>query len=285
LAPILNEVLELSLGDLENCTAERIDQLMKRIEDTYNSYPSYYQFRLSDLQNPACSDHTFWKRLCLRLIMLEHRLLLERLAHKQGFLNGQTMVNCAHEMLELTVLIWVQRDRFVEHHHDYDWMLMCWGVPSSGVLCVELLKQLRENDLGEKEKLRIPRSEIVQNLSLLIGFLEWVKPAAGNYQLCMRMRIIIKRILDQILNPSPPSSAEVQSEEEESRSVTTGAGEMGQVEVQQQFDAAGFYEGNGWEDGLALGDNMEWLNNMDWSRGPWFDLGQDFSAARWSGGS
>ncbi len=52
--------------------------------------------------------------------MLEHRLLLERLAHKQGILDGQSMVDCAREMLELTVLVWVQRDRFVEHHCDYD---------------------------------------------------------------------------------------------------------------------------------------------------------------------
>lgn len=62
--------------------------------------------------------------LCLRLMMLEHRLLLERLAFKQDILDGQSMVDCAREMLELTVLIWVQRDRFIEHHHDYDWMLM-----------------------------------------------------------------------------------------------------------------------------------------------------------------
>ena len=57
--------------------------------------------------------------------MLEYRLVVERLAYKQGDLDGQSMVDCAREMLELTVLLWVQRDRFVEHHHDYDWMLMC----------------------------------------------------------------------------------------------------------------------------------------------------------------
>jgi hypothetical protein len=184
------------------------------------------------------------------------------------------MVDCAREMLELTVLLWVQRDRFVEHHHDYDWMLMCWGVPSSGVLCVELLKQMKQPP-GTPPSLRLPRSEIVQNLSLLIGFLEWVKPAAGNYQLCVRMRIIIKRILDQILNPSPPSSAPPASQE----SVETTGQNLEPANgngVAVPFDWN--IEMGNYDDGV---DNLDWLNNVDCSRGPWFDLGQDFSAARW----
>jgi len=163
---------------------------------------------------------------------------------------------------------------------------MAWGIPSSGVLCVELLKQIKQPHLNSQ--LRIPRSDIVQNLSLLIGFLEWVKPSAGNYQLCGRMRQIIKRILDQILNPSPPSSAPVASQEsnsdrngDENGHMNTGGGYetngMVQGHGQGQYDPALFEPGT-FDDGL---DNLEWLNTVDWSRGPWFDLGQDFSAARW----
>ncbi len=132
---------------------------MGKLSSVYENWPPYLHFKLSELGEVP--DQIFWRRLCLKLIMLEHRLLLERLAYKQGALDGQSMIDCAREMLELTVLLWVQRDRFVEHHHDYDWMLMCWGVPSSGVLCVELLKQTK-NPQGNT--LRVPRSEVVQNL-------------------------------------------------------------------------------------------------------------------------
>jgi len=239
---------------------------MARIENTYNAFPDFLKFHMADVSNPEISDFKVWLRLCGRLMMLEHRLLLERLAFKQNILDGQSMVDCAREMLELTVLIWVQRDRFIEHHHDYDWMLMCWGIPSSGVLCVELLKQTKLPQ-GTQHILRIPRSEIVQNLSLLIGFLEWIKPSAGNYQLCGRMRHIIKRILDQILNPSPPSSAPVASQE-------TNNGEGNGFENGMQYDPM---LDVGFDDGL---DNLEWLNTVDWSRGPWVDL-QDFSATKW----
>lgn len=258
---------------------------MSRITTTYSSLPSYLQFRQADLG--YVPDPCFLQRLTLRLSVLEHRLLLERLAHKNGVLSGQSMVDCAREMLELTVLLWVQRDRFPEHHHDYDWMLMCWGVPSSGVLCVELLKEIKSRGTGGGGSgLRLPRSEIVQNLSLLIGFLDWIKPAAGNYQLCLRMRVIIKRILDQILNPGPPSSsaatesyvresgiglAETRSEEVGQngiehnglpQTVIHGGMQMGQTHA--GYDPSLF-------DGGAYGygfvgevDNFDWLNNVEY---------------------
>lgn len=276
MAPVLSEVLELYLGDAEDCTAERIHELLNRTVKIYDSIPYYLHFKHSDLS--TVPDLVFWRRLCLRLSILEHRLLLERLAHKHHILDGQSMVDCAREMLELTVLLWVQRDRFQEFHHDYDWMLMCWGIPSSGVLCVELVKEIKDT---EEKRLRLPRSEIVQNLSLLIGFLDWIKPAAGNYQLCMRMRVIIKRILDQILNPSPTSSAPEQAKENGSENgVQVEDGPAGSGNGIPPYDPA-LFEGGGYGYTGEL-DNFDWLNNVDWSRGPWIDLGQDVSNARWN---
>lgn len=93
---------------------------MDKLERTYNSYPSFILWDSELISSPTIADSELFSRLTLRLQMLEQRLLLERLAYKQGLLDGQSMVNCAREMLELTVLVWVQRDRFVARHHDYD---------------------------------------------------------------------------------------------------------------------------------------------------------------------
>lgn len=234
---------------------------MSRIEQTYSSFPHYLKFNKANVSDPDVSDHKLWTRISLRLKMLEHRLLLERLAFKQNVLDGQSMVDCAREMLDLVVLIWVQRDRFIEHHHDYDWILMWGGIPSAGVLCVELSKHARQSQ-GTQPALNIPRSEIVQNLSLLVGFLEWIKPSAGNYQLCRRMTQIIKRILDQILNPAPAS---------QDLAATEGNGFENTMQYDPMLDV-------GFDNDM---DNMEWLNTVDWSRGPWVDL-DDFSATTWS---
>lgn len=133
---------------------------------------------------------------------------------------------------------------------------MCYGVPAAGVLCIQLLNQMRNSAQAREQQVVFPRSEVVQNLSLLIGFLDWVQPTAGNYQLCTRMRRTIKQILDKVLNPplmQQPISVGLPVSE-----VSVNTGEV-------DFDPDAF-SGNGLDD-------FDWLNSVDWSRGPWIDLG------------
>src|ERR1700691_3522963 len=80
---------------------------------------------------------------------------------------------------------------------------MCYGMPATGILCTELLKQTKQpNDVD----VRMLVSEVVQNLSLVIGCLDWTRPIAGNYKLCRRMSQVIKRVLDQIFTPAEKGS-------------------------------------------------------------------------------
>lgn len=81
--------------------------------------------------------------------------------------------------------------------------LMCYAIPPSGVLCVELLKQSK--NAARSPHIHLPRSETIQNLSLLVGFLDWVRPGAPNYEICRRMSVIISQVLDQVLEG--PSAA------------------------------------------------------------------------------
>ncbi|TAQ91053.1 hypothetical protein B7494_g587 [Chlorociboria aeruginascens] len=292
LAIVLEDILELTLGDPAEETLDRIQSLLDRINNTYDSFPSFTKFHPSDPSDPAVSDAILAKRISLRLRFLERRLPLERLAYKHSNAAGQNMIDCAREMLELTVLLWVQRDKFTEHHHDYDWLIICMGVPSSGVLCIELLKQTKNQT--PDPNIFLPRSEIVQNLSLLVGFLEWLKPATGNYPVLLRMRLIIKRILDQILNSAPPptgSQAQNQNQNHvrdhiQNQISDQDQGQDMQVQLGEPTSGNGngiAYGGTGWEgfdtdfldtpgsfeDGL---ENLDWLGSVDWSRGPWINL-------------
>jgi hypothetical protein len=61
---------------------------------------------------------------------------------------------------------------------------MSYGMPCIGILCTELLRQVKN---PKDVDVNLPCSEIVQNLSMMIGFLDWVRLAAGNYKLCCRM--------------------------------------------------------------------------------------------------
>lgn len=71
---------------------------------------------------------------------------------------------------------------------------MAFGVPGGGILCQELLRPTLHNDP------RITRSSLIQKLSLLVGFLDWIKPTAPNGDLCGKCKTIIKHVLDQALN-------------------------------------------------------------------------------------
>lgn len=84
---------------------------------------------------------------------------------------------------------------------------MYHGVPASGVICVELLKQITDRHY----MLVIPRSESLQDLIMFVGFLDWVKPLAPNYGLCRRILVIIRRVLEQVLESPKPTVNEVQT--------------------------------------------------------------------------
>lgn len=112
-------------------------------------------------------------------------------------------------------------------------------MPSTGILCTELLHQIR---YPKTSGIKFPTSEVVQNLSFMIGFLEWITPDAGNYKLCQHMARVIKRVLERVFDPAPVD--EVQTNE-------------------QQLQG---FEAEVWGvDGI---DDFDWLNSIDWGRGP-----------------
>jgi hypothetical protein len=110
-------------------------------------------------------------------------------------------------------------------------------MPSTGILCAELIKQIRYPNTVD---IKLPVSEVVQNLSMMIGFLEWIKPEAGNYKLCQHMSKVIKRVLDHAFDPPPVEEA---------------------PSTEQQLQG---YDANFW--GMDGTDDFDWLNSIDWGR-------------------
>lgn len=241
---IMSEILEISLGSESQYSDDRLLDLKRRSDEAHNSFPQWLHLT----KEIPPSNSLQWTRLILRLRHLHCSMLMEQLSVKRVHANQQLLLDIAREMLELTVYLWVERDRFIERHYDYDWMIMCYGIPASGVICVELLKQMKQ---PRSARLRIPRSEVIQNLSLLVGFLEWVRPTAANRELCGRMGVIIKRILDQVLDP-PPMSQESKASSSAYQAPTP------------EFDFGQINTGE-----------FDWLGTVDWTQGPFVDLGTD----------
>jgi len=121
---------------------------------------------------------------------------------------------------------------------------MCYGMPSTGILCTELLKQRKPPNAVDA---KMPVSDVVQSLSMMIGFLDWTKPTAGNYKLCQRMSQVVKKVLDQVFTPTERERA-TESEEPPTPNTMT--------------DHLSFNDS----------DDFEWLNSIDWGRGPYMDM-------------
>jgi hypothetical protein len=148
---------------------------------------------------------------------------------------------------------------------------MCYAIPPSGVLCVELLKQSK--NAAHTPHINLPRSETIQNLSLLVGFLDWVRPGAPNYELCRRMSVIISQVLDQVLEgPSAAISATsgavsgVGGAMHGGLGMSSGygmGGEPGQVDYDFDLPA----------DFVDFDDfgNINMVDTLDWIRAPWVD--------------
>ena len=80
-----------------------------------------------------------------------------------------------------------------------------YGLPSAGVLALELLQQSQARGHASKN---FPRSEVIQNLSVFVACLGSIYTEGdGNYQLCLQARRMLQRILDTVLSPEHPAPA------------------------------------------------------------------------------
>ena len=225
--------------------------MKQRSEEAYASLPAHLRLQPEDpmfLQSP--SDMLIL-RVNLSLEFLLNRFLLERLPDDGSRQNKQDMLNTAKEMLDRIIILSANRDRLHEHQVGFSWAIVYFGIPTAGVLAMELLKQSKYPHLYP---LTLPRSEVIQNLSIFIGCLGSIRPTQGNYTLCVRMRKVIRRILDQVLEPVSafntqltPSSMEAEPQFVPDIDISSVMGPTDDP------------------------DFAEWLNSVDWTRGPWVD--------------
>lgn len=122
-----------------------------------------------------------------------------------------------------------------------------YGVPSAGVLCVELLKATKSPSASQ---ITMPRAEIIRKLSIFISCLEWARPTDESYTLCGHMHKIISHIMDQILAPPTMNiCAELEPTEVADFNVPS--------DLPLESDT----------------DWLEWLNTVDWTNHNWAELG------------
>ncbi|GKZ25096.1 hypothetical protein AbraIFM66951_001590 [Aspergillus brasiliensis] len=202
------ELLESSVDDLAEGSIDRAIKLKQRTHDTHMQLPSVIQFSNSKLGNTNVPGYDIYAQILTRLEFLLNLFLLERLLKRHHIVTEESLVEVSHEMLDLTLIFWRKKDQFVGLYADFEWLTMSYAVPASGILCLELLRQFTH---PQSYQIRLQRSAIIQNLSLLVVCLDWIESEASCRSMVSFIRRILSRCLDRILDPDPPGVEQLQS--------------------------------------------------------------------------
>ncbi|KAL7619730.1 hypothetical protein AAE478_010272 [Parahypoxylon ruwenzoriense] len=123
---------------------------------------------------------------------------VERLLLRYGHEDNGDLLTISFDLVSLTLTTWTHMDRLTPMRNDCEWLVMAYAVLAGGILCLELLKPTLHTRFNIDP--RITRSSIIQKLSLLVGYLDWVSPSGPNGDLCNDAKSVIQRVLDQTLN-------------------------------------------------------------------------------------
>ncbi|GJC82827.1 hypothetical protein ColLi_05665 [Colletotrichum liriopes] len=241
LAHIRDELFEIALGHGPVTPVETLLEIKERQLKTVAGFPQIIVFKEEDVQDRKLDVSLLYVRLIVHLEHLQNMFFIERLLAKRGHDDG-ALLSVSFEMVSKTLMFWTNMDRLSCMNGDFEWLVMAYAAPGGGILCLELLKPTLHGG-NHPQNPKVTRSSIIQKLSLLVGFLDWVSPTAPNGDLCADCKCIIQHVLDQALN-SPAASA--------SSAIDGG------------FPAA--LDGMDWDFSTQLDFNFDLLDTFDWLR-------------------
>ncbi|RDW67611.1 hypothetical protein BP6252_09007 [Coleophoma cylindrospora] len=266
--PIREGILHFSLGVNVQFAKVDIDNLTTQLNGIVDSYPAHLQFatrsqNLSKTRDPSSSSaREFYIKSRLQLDVLQCHFLLQRLSVSRGFVSGQKLLDVAVQMMNVVLSLWLNRDELIHFNFAFDWVVVCYGIPCAGVLCVELLKTAKAHSESERPPLSFSKSDVIQSLTIFIAYLNWIRPSDGNAELCWRLKKVVKRIVDSVLDGTAESAALPENvptppPPKEANEQTTEVDFLSDLDPQL----------------LGL-DDLDWLNTIDWTQGDWLDMNQ-----------
>jgi hypothetical protein len=203
---IREETLELSLGAVRADDQQRrkIQTVLDRARATYQSIPAFARYN-DDIWDTGMAAHLCFTLLYYKLHSTYSEFLLLRMSARLGGASWEEVYDSALCLLTGVLNISKYRDRIGAMSRDFAWVSIFYGLPPAALLAIELLRQQQVSP-GQCQ-VRLPRAEIIRNISVFISSLEWVaKPDDGNYDLCQGARQLLDSILNAILDNNPTSS-------------------------------------------------------------------------------
>ncbi|GIJ84879.1 hypothetical protein Asppvi_003730 [Aspergillus pseudoviridinutans] len=124
-ARIRHEILELVQASLDAPPEQLVEQAMRlkqRTHDTYRQLPESIIFSSSKVDSAGVPGYDLYAQILTKLECLLNLFLLERLLTRQKANATEDLVNVSQGMLELTLVFWKKKDRFVGLYSDFEWL-------------------------------------------------------------------------------------------------------------------------------------------------------------------
>ncbi|CEJ56271.1 hypothetical protein PMG11_02484 [Penicillium brasilianum] len=191
--------LEIALGSHEpRDLVQKCNEIREGVRAVWESTPDNLRYD----RRPRDDFHHGWLTLVyLYLNYLYTCFLLQRALIKHTNTGQESLCELSRQVLSIVNSITTRRNPMVDLDRHYSWIALTYGVPSSGVLLLELLHQSCKPG---PHNVVLPRAELVRNLSVFISMLSWIaRPGHGNYRTCKEAEKNLSRILDRVLDPQP----------------------------------------------------------------------------------
>ncbi|KAM3544110.1 hypothetical protein ARSEF1564_002977 [Beauveria bassiana] len=204
MALIRDEVIEVTMSNGRNPSLEYLIRDLKDREYTVVAeFPSSLRYDPRDLEITHTEIHPLYMKILTHLEHLQNLFFIDRLLIRCGYAIRDNLLENSLALAGLALHLWIHKDQFADAvvQRSFDWIMLSYGAPAAGILCQEAL------GTGEHSKEpNISRATIIQQLSLLVGFFDWVRPSAPNAKFCGNCKAIIQQVLDQCLNTSAETS-------------------------------------------------------------------------------
>ncbi|KAM3561836.1 hypothetical protein MY1884_002173 [Beauveria asiatica] len=193
-----DSILEIALRNNKLMACEdALLELKQQATSMYDGFPLILKHAADDLQNPDLDHVQVYTRLHITLEHLHNVFFIERLLSKLREGVTAELVRISLEIIELSLIPFTNRQLTTGVMCDIDWLLMAYGAPAGGVLCMELLRPAAASSGAAGVK----KSTMIRSLSMLVGCLHAVPSDAPNYGVSATLKKIIEQVLDRVLDP------------------------------------------------------------------------------------
>ncbi|KAH7151033.1 hypothetical protein DER46DRAFT_628921 [Fusarium sp. MPI-SDFR-AT-0072] len=232
-----DEILEVVLAQDTHSSITDIMTLKEKQLELYRQLPQHFIWDTAQEEIREINLEIGYPKLLIRLDHLLNMFLLQRLFVKHGHPRNE-LLRTSFEMVVLTLNFWAQKHIWAALQGKCRWIIMGYATLAGAVLCMELIEPVPVT-ISPQDSLiageTYSRSSIIQQLSLLLGYLKTSCPSQTHCSVAHNVRGVIKKVLDHILN---------------NQTVTQPAVEFGGLEFGGNWDHFSYFS--------AL-DNFDWL--------------------------